>query len=181
MNKLYNFSEYSRYKSLNEDGYGKEPFYFVKDGKSYFYYFKIHAEGDLQGYYIRINKTSDYINISDSENSYCVCSLYKVDPDELDDFLVRDMKSPLESISNFDVSDEALNKIWEIFLVAIEDYMDKNPKVTHVYDEFTKSLKNENSYRKTVESIMSTDDAPRWSIQETTEKGVYLYTKKDHK
>jgi hypothetical protein len=181
MNRLYNFSQYSRYKAINEDGYGKEDFFFAKDGKSFFYYFKIHTEGELQGYYIRINKTSDYLNISDAENSYCVCSLYKVDPDELDDFLVREMKSPLESISDFNITEETLSKIWKIFLEVTEDYLDKNPKVNHVYDEFTKSFTNDIGYKNIVESIMAEDDAPRWSIQETSEKGVYLYTKKDHK
>lgn len=180
MKKLYRFGEYSRLSQLNENGYGKEPFYFVKDGKSYLYYFKIKGEEGLEAYYIRINKTSDYMNISDPENRYCVVSLFKVDPDDLDDYLVRDRKSPLPATTLFDFNEYIVNEIWKTFLLVIEDYMDKNPKVTHVYDEMQKSFVTPNGYLDLVKAIMSTDDAPRWSIQDTSENGVVQYTKKDH-
>jgi predicted nucleic acid-binding Zn finger protein len=181
MKKLYNFLQYSAYKTLNEDGYGKEPFFYAKDGKSHYYYFKIKAEGGIQAYYIQIGKNTDYLNIGDAENSYCVCSLFRVDPDELDDYLVRERKSSLKHEGQFDITEESLGKIWNTFFLVIEDYLDKNPKVNKVYDEFPLSFSNNFQYKNFIENMLKMDEAPRWSVQNTSEPKILLYTKKDHK
>ena len=81
----------------------------------------------------------------------------------------------------FEVTEEALNKIWNTFFLVVEDYLDRNPKVTKVYDEFPLSFSNNFEYKNFIENMLKMDEAPRWSVQNTSEPQILLYTKKDHR
>ena len=177
MEILKYFNEY-----INEsEGFGNNYFHVKKIDKSYNYYFKIGEGSEERGFIIKIGKFSKSDIITDAESSYAVMSIEEMDPSDMEAFLVDEAPYKSREDEKFHVSLDELTKISEILEKALDDYLDKAPKVTKLYDEFLENLdiSTEEYTNFSTESINIWSKG-RWNTQKgSTEKSI-LYTKLSH-
>lgn len=164
-----------------EDGYGRDFFIKRKEGKTYKYYFKIESEYNTLCFVLNISKISRKIYIDSPENSYGVLSVEPIKESVMDDYLVN--KTPYKSRTSdiFELTNNELIKFYKIISEAIKDYLENNPKVFIIYDEILLNLNmDEDEYFDKVKSLMTMWSYDRWTIQESSSKKVFLYSRRVH-
>ena len=167
---------------LNEHaGYGNDYFVDEKHEKSQYYFFKAGDGDDEQGIILKIGKFSKDDIISDSENSYGVIQMEPINHDDMDDYLVNDRGYQPREDDRFSLPDSIRSQVFEIVTKAMEDYLQKNPKVTKFYDEILDNLEmSSEDYKTFATSIISEWSKGTWSIQDGSSKNSLIYMKTSH-
>ena len=177
------FLKYFKSYILTEaEGFGNNYFQVKKEDKSYNYYFRVGDQTDEErGFIIKMGKFSKNDIITDAESNYCVMSIEEIEPGDMEDFLVNE--APYKSRENemVAITAEELSKISEILEKIFDDYLDKNPKVTKIYDEFLENLDmNKEEYINYSKNTISIWSKGRWSSQDGSNDKSILYTKISH-
>lgn len=167
---------------LNEDGYGKNYFYPEKREKSIFYYFKINEGDDQRGFILKISKNCVLTTPEGSENSYACLRIEPISVATMDDHLVNDASyKPREDDMIEFSSDEEFPSVYKIVSKAIEDYIQKNPKVTRIYDEMLMNLSiSRKKYKSIIGSMMNEWSYEKWTMQDGPERNLIIFQKRDH-
>ena len=179
MEFLKNFKQYI----LNEsEGFGNNYFQEVKSDKSQAYYFKISDESDTErGFIIKMGKFSKGSIITEAESNYSVMSIEEIACEDMEDFLVN--KAPYKSRGEemIELSMEELAYISEILERILDNYLEKSPKVTKIYDEFLENLDmDREEYTNFAINTMKVWSKGRWSAQQGASDRCVLYTKLTH-
>jgi hypothetical protein len=178
MKYIKNFTSYL----VNEEaGYGNDYFVDKKIDKSKYYFFKVGEGEEETGIIIKIGKFSKEGVISDSEKSYCVTHIEQISTNDLDDYLVNDSEYQSNEDVKFSLSSDLLNQTFKIYKKTLDDYLEKNPKVTKIYDEILENLDmNPEEYKDFISSVIRSWSKKRWKIQEGASQNVLIYTKTAH-
>jgi hypothetical protein len=116
-------------------GYGQQSFYFAKNGDSNNYLFKV----DTVGIVISIGKFSKFTQPTEQKSEYAVISITKLNDEELDQAVIDNGMFTSNS-KNINFDDSIIRKILKHLAIIIEDYLQKNPKVSKFYDEMQSNL-----------------------------------------
>jgi hypothetical protein len=178
MKHIKNFSSYL----IKEDaGYGNDYFVNKKIDKSQYYFFKTGEGEEETGIIIKIGKFSREGIISESEKSYCVVHIEQISPNDMDDYLVNDSEYQSNEDLKFSLSPDILSQAFKIYKKTLDDYLEKNPKVTKIYDEILENLDMESEeYKDFISSVIRSWSKKRWTIQEGASQNVLIYTKTSH-
>jgi hypothetical protein len=132
--------DFKNYK-INEDaGYGNDYFVDQKVEKSQYYFFKV-GEGDNEiGIIVKIGKFAKSAIISENEKSYGVIHIEPINVDDMDDYLVNDSEYRSREDEKFSIPSDLLAQTFGIIEKAMDNYLEKNPKVTKFYDEMLENL-----------------------------------------
>jgi hypothetical protein len=173
--------DFKNYK-LNEDaGYGNDYFVDQKVGKSQYYFFKIGEGEDETGLIIKIGKFAKSTVISESERSYGVIHIESITPEDMDDYLVNDSEYRSEEDQTFAIAPDLLNQAFAIVQKAMDNYLEKNPKVTKFYDEMLENLDmSSEEYTSFVTPKIEGWSEGRWSVQSGATQNVLIYMKTSH-
>jgi len=170
--RILNFNDL--FESLNEDnsedGYGQQPFYFAKNGDTNNYFFKINEGQDQNGFVVSIGKFAKFIQPTEQKLEYGVISITKLKSEELDQAVVDEGKFTTNT-NEIATSDQLLGKLLKHLSLIIEDYLQKNPKVSKFYDELQATLAAtdyDNKMSLSLSNWPGGNDA--WKLQ-TMEKG----------
>jgi hypothetical protein len=140
MRKIFTFDRFVNENYVNEDGYGDLPFFYAKNGDVANYFFKVGAETQ-RGFVISIGKFSKFAQPSEGKAEYSVLSITELPVDAIDQAVID--KGNFETNDNhIEVDERELNKVLEMLCKCVEDYLQKNPKVTKFYDEMQANLRN---------------------------------------
>ena len=176
MKHLVLFEDY-----IFEDGYGKNYFFAEKTEKAIFYYFKINEGDDQKGYILKISKNCVLTTPEGSENSYGCLRIEPISIPTMDDHLANETEFKRREDDMIEIEDGELPRIYKIVSEAIEDYLQKNPKVTTIYDEMLLNLSYPSKkYKREVESMMLEWSHGKWAFQDGPEKKILIYQKRDH-
>ena len=166
----------------NEEGLGNNYFHVKKMDKSYDYFFKIGDQSDAErAFIIKIGKFSKNDIINDAEQSYAVLSIEEIPPSDMDAFLIDE--APFKSRDNekISITMDELNKVSDILEKALDDYLEKSPKVTKIYDEFLENLEiGTEEYINFTKNTISIWSKGRWNTQEGGSAKSILHTKLSH-
>lgn len=173
--------KFSDYELNEEAGYGNDYFVDKKEEKTQCYYFKV-GEGESEiGLIFKIGKFSISSVISETEKSYAVVHIEQIDPDDLDDYLVNDSEYKSRDEEKFTMDKEQLSQAFEIYKRALDNYLEKNPKVTKIYDEMLENLEmGKEEYTSFISSVVSSWSKKRWNIQDGSSEKSIIYTKTAH-
>jgi hypothetical protein len=182
MKFIKGFSNYNNTPApVNEEaGYGNDYFVDKKEEKTQAYFFKV-GEGDAEtGVIFKIGKFSRSSVISDTEKSYGVVHIEQIDPNDLDDYLVNDSDYRSKEEEKFELDQSQLNEAFNIYQRALDNYLEKNPKVTKFYDEVLENLEmNKADYLAFITPIIASW-SKSWSIQDGPTEKTLIYTKISH-
>lgn len=173
--------DFKNYK-LNEDaGYGNDYFVDQKVGKSQYYFFKVGEGEDETGLIIKIGKFAKSTVISESERSYGVIHIESITPEDMDDYLVNDSEYRSKEDQAFAIAPDLLNQAFVIVQKAMDNYLEKNPKVTKFYDEMLENLDmSSEEYTSFVTPKIEGWSEGRWSVQSGATQNVLIYMKTSH-
>jgi hypothetical protein len=168
------------FDSLFENaGYGNDYFVNKKEGKTQHYYFKVDDGENEIGLIFKIGKFSKTGDISDPEKSYGVIHIEKLSPDDMDDYLVNDAEYRSND-DKFSLPQNVLNQAFDIYKEALDDYLEKNPKVNKFYDEILENLDmGIEEYNDFISPVIR-KWSRRWKIQGGPNQNVLIYTKRTH-
>jgi hypothetical protein len=169
-------------KQLNEDaGYGNDYFADEKVEKSQYYFFKIGEGEEEIGLILKIGKFSRSGVISENEKNYGVLHLEIMDTDDMDDYLVNDSEYRSREDEMFSLSSEVLSQAFFIITKSMDNYLQKNPKVTKFYDEILENLDMpREEYMEFISPKIRSWSRKRWKIQEGQSEKSLIYTKVSH-
>jgi hypothetical protein len=178
MKFIKNFPSYT----INEEaGYGNDYFVDKKEEKTQCYYFKVGEAEAETGLIFKIGKFSESSVISETEKSYGVVHIEQIDANDLDDYLVNDSEFRSREDEKFTLSKDLLNQAFEIYKRALDNYLEKNPKVTKIYDEILENLEMElEEYTDFITPVISAWSKRRWNIQPGSSDKCLIYTKTAH-
>ena len=154
----------------SENGYGQQAFYFAKNGDTNNYFFKIQTGQDKNGFVVSIGKFSKFTQPTEQKLEYGVISITKLDDEELDQAVVDQGKFNTNT-NEIDTNDALVEKLLTHLALIIEDYVQKNPKVSKFYDEMQSSLRvadYDNKFAVSLDKWPGGNEA--WKLQ-TMEKG----------
>lgn len=161
-------------ESLSEDnsenGYGQQPFYFAKNGDTNNYFFKIQDGQEKNGFVISIGKFSKFTQPTEQKHEYGVIAITKLDDEELDQAVVDQGKFTTNS-NEISTNDSLIGKLLTHLALIIEDYVQKNPKVSKFYDEMQSTLRvadYDNKFAVSLDKWPGGNEV--WKLQ-TMEKG----------
>lgn len=182
MKFLKRFDGYNNQPVINEEaGYGNDYFVDEKVEKSQYYFFKIGEGEEEIGLILKIGKFSKSGVISENEKNYGVIHIEQISPDDMDDYLVNDSEYMSREDEVFSVSNETLSQAFIIITKALDSYLEKNPKVTKLYDEMLENLDmSHEEYLDFISPKIRVWSKGRWKIQEGTSDKVVIYTKVSH-
>jgi hypothetical protein len=171
MKNLLNFKIWENlYES---DGFGTSPFLLRKEKDVYHYFFNLESKKeDDRGFHLIIGKYSNKEAISGSKNSYCVLGLSEISHEIIDDIAVGKVEDiPGPNSIKFKMDENLTSRILECVSKCILDYLEKNPKVTRIYDEIQENLffKGKGTYIEYMKSILGPVIGD-WGIQEGSDK-----------
>jgi len=177
------FLKYFKAYMLNEEeGLGNNYFHVKKMDKSYDYFFKIGDKSEHErAFIIKIGKFSKNDIINDTEQSYAVLSIEEISPESMDAFLIDE--APFKSTENemISVTMDELTKISNILERALDDYLEKSPKVTKIYDEFLENIEiGTEEYVNFTKNTISIWSKGRWNTQSGSNPKSILHTKLSH-
>lgn len=178
---MRHIKKFSAYSINEEAGYGNDYFVDKKVDKSRYYFFKVGSGDEETGIIIKIGKFSKSGVISDAEKTYGVVHIEQISPDDMDDYLVNDDEYQSNDEIKFSLSQNLLNQIFQVYKKTLDDYLEKNPKVTKIYDEILENLDiDTEDYKEFISSIIRSWSKKRWKIQEGASSNVLIYTKTSH-
>jgi len=177
------FLKYFKDYMLNEEeGLGNNYFHVKKMDKSYDYFFKTGDKSDHErAFIIKLGKFSKNDIINDAEQSYVVLSIEEITPEDMDSFLIDE--APFKSRENekISITIDELTKISDILEKALDDYLEKNPKVTKIYDEFLENIEiGTEEYMNFTKNTISIWSKGRWNTQTGANSKSILHTKLSH-
>lgn len=172
---------FNQYINENE-GIGKMPFHVEKSDKAYDYYFKISDVSENErGFRIRIGKFSKTDIIEGAQTNYGVINIEEIDPMDLDSYLVDEIPYKSNEDKKIEISLDELTKISEILGKILDDYLEKNPKVSKLYDEMLENIDmGAEEYSNFAQNTISIWSKGRWNTQEGASKKTIIYTKLAH-
>lgn len=166
---------------LNEDGYGKNYFHAEKREKAIYYFFKINEGEDQKGFILKISKNCVLATPEGSENSYACIRIEPILVSTMDDHLVNDADFKPREDDQIDIGRDEFSRVYSIVCKAIEDYVQKNPKVTKIYDEMLLNLSiPRGRYKTIVSSMMEEWSYGKWSMQDGPERNLLIFQKREH-
>lgn len=172
---------YENFLSESKDGYGRDYFIMKKEGKVFKYFFKIKGEDDDLCFIANIGKFSRKISIESAENSYAVLSIEPIEESIMDDYLVNETGYKSKKDSRFKLNNSEFIRFYNIIGKAIQDYLEKNGKVSTIYDETLMNLDFEyDEYLDIINEVIDSWGYERWGVQEGPSSDVIIYSKRDH-
>jgi hypothetical protein len=171
-NRIHNFAQFVR---INEDaGYGKEPFFFAKDGEVSNYFFKVENKDNHRAFVISIGKFSQFTQPTEPKSDYGVLTITELGEDELDQAVTDEGKFDANK-KQVDLDDKTLSEIMRLLSKIVADYLDNNAKVNKFYDEIQSKI-NGDSYADYMKN--STAGWPgEWNFQEVEKGKLNLISK----
>jgi hypothetical protein len=167
---------------LFEDGFGKNYFYPEKREKAIYYYFKISDEDEQKGFILKISKNCVLATPEGSENSYACLRIEPISIATMDDHLANETDFKFREEDMIEISEGEFPRIYMIISEAIGDYIQKNPKVTTIYDEMLLNIPMDSEeYKNDIESMMTEWSYGKWSVQRGSEEKILIYQKRNHK
>ena len=177
--KMKNILYFKNWEKLNEgDGFGTSPFLLKKEKDTYNYFFNLEGKDEDEGYHLIIGKYSEKEVISGSKNSYCVLGLYKIAHELIDDIAVDKEAIPSSNNEKFKADANQTSRILECVANCVLDYLEKNSKVSRIYDEIQENLyfKGKGSYLEYMKSVIGPVIGD-WAIQEGSDKNSVLISR----
>jgi hypothetical protein len=174
MKNLKEFREF-----VNEsDGFGTSAFLLKKEKDQYNYFFNLEEKKDDKGFHMIIGKYSEKEVISGSKNSYCVLGLYRISDDLIDDIAVDKAEIPSSNNEKFKSDENETSRILECVAKCLLDYLEKNSKVSRIYDEIQETLyfKGKGTYLEYMKSVIGPVIGD-WSIQDGSDKNSVLISR----
>ena len=174
MKNLKEFREF-----VNEsDGFGTSSFLLKKEKDQYNYFFNLEEKKDDKGFHMIIGKYSEKEVISGSKNSYCVLGLYRISDDLIDDIAVDKAEIPSSNNEKFKADENETSRILECVAKCLLDYLEKNSKVSRIYDEIQETLyfKGKGTYLEYMKSVIGPVIGD-WSIQDGSDKNSVLISR----
>jgi len=179
MQFLKNFKAYI----LNEtEGFGGNYFHVKKIDKSYCYFFKIEdPQSEERAFIIKFGKFSKGSLITDAEASYAVASIEEMDPSDMEAFLVDETPFKSREDETVTINMEELSKISVIMTKALDDYLEKAPKVNKIYNEFLENVDiDREEYINYSINTFNIWSKGRWNTQEGSSSKSLVHTKLSH-
>lgn len=179
MQFLKNFKAYI----LNEtEGFGGNYFHAKKMDKSYYYFFKIEDnQSEERAFIIKFGKFSKSSLITEAESSYAVVSIEEMDPSDMEAFLVDETPFKSREDETITIDTEELSKISVVLTKALDDYLEKAPKVNKIYDEFLENIDMEKEeYMNYSINTFNIWSKGRWNTQEGSNNKLLVHTKLSH-
>ncbi len=179
MQFLKNFKAYILKES---EGFGNNYFHAKKMDKSYYYFFKIEDNsGDERAFILKFGKFSKSNLITDAESSYAVISIEEMDPADMEAFLVEETPFKSREDESINIDMEELSKISTIMTKALDDYLEKSPKVNKLYDELLENIDMEKEeYLNYSINTFNIWSKGRWNTQEGSNDKSLVHTKLSH-
>ena len=174
MKNLKEFKEF-----INEsDGFGTSPFLLRKEKDRYNYFFNLEGKEEDKGFHLVIGKYSEKEVISGSKNSYCVLGLYRIGHELIDDIAVEKSEIPSSNSERFKADENETSRILECVSKCVLDYLEKNSKVSRIYDGIQETLffKGKGSYLEYMKSVIGPVIGD-WAIQEGSDKNSVLISR----
>jgi hypothetical protein len=176
---MKNLLGFKNWEKVNEmDGFGTSPFLLRKEKDQYNYFFNLEGKKENKGYHLIIGKYSEKEVISGSKNSYCVLGLYEIGEELIDDIAIDKAEIPSSSTHKFKVDENQTSRILECVSKCLLDYLEKNSKVSRIYDEIQENLyfKGKGSYLEYMKSVIGPVIGD-WAIQEGSDKNSVLISR----
>lgn len=134
--KVLNFNDFV-FENMNEseeNGYGQQAFYFAENGDTDNYFFKIKDGQDTHSLVVSIGKFAKFAQPTEQKQDFGVIGVTKLTDEALDQAVVDHGKytNNEESIS---ASESFTSKFLDHLSLIVDDYLQKNPKVSKFYDE----------------------------------------------
>jgi hypothetical protein len=99
----------------------------------------------------------------------------------MDDYLVNDSEYKSKEDEKFSLPLDLLNQAYVIIQKSLDNYLEKNPKVTKFYDEILENLDmNPDDYTSFITPKIEEWSGGRWSIQSGATENVLIYMKTSH-
>jgi len=176
MKNVLNFKNWE--KIIESDGFGTSPFLLEKEKDQYNYFFNLEGKDEDEGFHLIIGKYSEKEVISGSKNSYCVLGLYKIAHELIDDIAIGKAEIPSSNNERFKADENQTSRILECVSKCVLDYLEKNSKVSRIYDEIQETLyfKGKGSYLEYMKSVIGPVIGD-WSIQEGSDKNSVLISR----
>jgi hypothetical protein len=176
--RIQNFSDFLKFNSVNEgDGFGTFPFLLVRDGDIYNYFFQLQLEnGSQKGIMFVVGKYSRYEVAEGPKNSYAVMNINEISPEVIEDIAIKKSEIPGINESKFTLKDNDLSRLLNQIAKALQNYLEKNPKVIRIFDEMKDNLEIED-YEETIKSVLLSYLGPEWSMQEGSHKDTFIFSR----
>jgi hypothetical protein len=176
---MKNILNFKNWEKVNEsDGFGTSLFLLKKEKDQYNYFFNLEGKKEDKGFHLIIGKYSEKEVISGSKNSYCVMGLYQIAHELIDDIAIDKSEIPSSNNEKFKSDENETSRILECVSRCLLDYLEKNSKVTRVYDEIQENLyfKGKGSYLEYMKSVIGPVIGD-WAIQEGSDKNSVLISR----
>lgn len=176
---MKNLLNFRGWESVNEaDGFGTSPFLLKKEKDQYNYFFNLEDKKGDKGFHLLIGKYSEKEVISGSKNSYCVLGLYQISEDLISDIAIDKAEIPSSNNDRFKSDENETSRILECVSKCLLDYLEKNSKVSRIYDEIQETLffKGKGSYLEYMKSVIGPVIGD-WAIQEGSDKNSVLISR----
>lgn len=158
-------------------GYGNQPFFFAKNGDSNNYFFKLEG-AKARGFVVSIGKFSKFAQPSEAKSDYGVISVSELSGDQLDQAVV-DGGTFEPNKNEIHLVETELTKLLEHVALCVGDYLQKNPKVSKMYEEMQSTIKIANYDNNMSMSLSNWPGGLEAWVLQTMEKGkLNLITKK---
>lgn len=177
--KMKNLLYFKNWESISEsDGFGTSSFLLKKEKDQYNYFFNLEEKKTERGFHLIIGKYSEKEVISGSKNSYCVLGLYEIAKELIDDIAIGKSEIPSSNNERFKVDENEVSRILECVSKCLLDYLEKNSKVSRIYDEIQENLyfKGKGNYLEYMKSVIGPTIGD-WSIQEGSDKNSVLISR----
>jgi len=176
---MKNLLNFRGWESTNEsDGFGTSAFLLKKEKDQYNYFFNLEEKKDDKGFHMIIGKYSEKEVISGSKNSYCVLGLYRISDDLIDDIAIDKAEIPSSNNEKFKADENETSRILECVAKCLLDYLEKNSKVSRIYDGIQETLyfKGKGTYLEYMKSVIGPVIGD-WSIQDGSDKNSVLISR----
>jgi hypothetical protein len=176
---MKNLLNFRGWESTNEsDGFGTSPFLLKKEKDQYNYFFNLEGKKEDQGFHMIIGKYSEKEVISGSKNSYCVLGLYRISDTLIDDIAIDKAEIPSSNNEKFKADENETSRILECVAKCLLNYLEKNSKVSRIYDEIQETLffKGKGTYLEYMKSVIGPVIGD-WAIQEGSDKNSVLISR----
>lgn len=164
------------FNQLNEmNGYGEEPFFYAKDGDQQNYLFKVEDQNGHRGFVISIGKFSKFTQPSEAKADYGVLSITELSEEELDQAVTdKGVYEPNEK--RIEIDAPTLRKIMTTLNLAVEDYVQNEPKVNKFYDEMQANIQMSDIYEENIKDAVN-EWPGEWSFQQIEKNQLNLISK----
>ena len=130
--KVLNFNDFIF--EAEENGYGQQAFFFAVNGDTANYFFKIKDGQETHALVVSIGKFAKTIQPTEQKTDFVVLGITTLSEDDLDQAVVD--KGKFTTNEEIITANESFTgKFLEHLALIIDDYLQKNPKVTKFYDE----------------------------------------------